>query len=323
MNEGLLTQLLDREFLMNVLLTGRSGFIGRHLAASIKNFTNYNVTGVVRRPIKETDSNVVLIPRFENLEFWSKLLRNHSVLIHCAGVAHKINKKNTGIDSELILINKVGTLTLAKMAAESGVKRFIFISSIGVNGNFNEIPFSSHDAPNPQDDYALSKWEAEKGLWQIHKETGMEIVIIRPPLVYGPGAPGNFGKLVRWVKSGIPLPLGGINNRRSFVAIDNLIDLIISCINHPLAANQVFLVSDKSDLSTTKLLECIARAAKKRLLLIPINQNLLLATAKIMGKQAVVEKLIGSLCVDITETSKLLGWKPIISVEEGLRRCFK
>jgi nucleoside-diphosphate-sugar epimerase len=202
------------------------------------------------------------------------------------------------------------------------VKRFLFISSIGVNGNINTRPFTEDDEPNPAEPYALSKWEAEQGLWEIQRETGMEVVIIRPPLVYGPNAPGNFGSLMRWVEKGLPLPLGAIDNQRSLVALDNLVDLIITCIDHPAAANQVFLAGDGEDLSTTELLRGVARAMGKSAHLIPVPPSLLMLGATLLGKKAVAQRLLGSLQVDISKARRLLGWQPPVSVEEGLRRCF-
>tara|TARA_Y100000758_G_scaffold276990_1_gene222126 strand:- start:2396 stop:3109 length:714 start_codon:yes stop_codon:yes gene_type:complete len=220
-------------------------------------------------------------------------------------------------------VNVDGTLNLARQAAAAGVKRFVFISSIGVNGNVNTHPFTADDLPNPAEHYALSKWEAEQGLWQMQQETGMEVVIIRPPLVYGPGAPGNFGSLVRWVERGVPLPLGAVHNSRALVGIDNLVDLIVRCIDHPSAANQVFLAGDGEDLSTTGLLRGVAKAMGKRGILLPVPAGLLLFGATLLGRKAMAQRLLGSLQVDISKTCELLDWQPPYTVEEGLRRCFE
>jgi len=222
---------------------------------------------------------------------------------------------------EYRLVNVDSTLNLANQAAEAGVKRFIFISSIGVNGVINTQPFTEDDTPNPVDFYAQSKWEAEQGLWEVQRETGMELVIIRPPLVYGPNAPGNFGSLMRWVNKSIPMPLGAIHNKRSLVAVDNLVDLIITCIDSPAAANQVFLAGDGEDLSTTELLRGVAKAAGVSSRLIPVPATVLMFVASILGKKAVAQRLLGSLQVDISKARDLLGWTPPLSVEEGLRRC--
>jgi len=214
------------------------------------------------------------------------------------------------------------TLNLAQQAAIAGVKRFVFISSIGVNGNINVRPFSALDVPHPVEPYAQSKWEAEQGLWRIQQETGMELVVIRPPLVYGPGAPGNFGSLVRWVGKGIPLPLGAIHNRRSLVGIDNLVDLIVRCIDHPAAANQVFLAGDGRDLSTTELLRIVGDAMGRPARLIPLPAGVLKLSAALLGRKAMAQRLLGSLQVDISQTCETLDWQPPFTVEEGLRRCF-
>lgn len=220
-------------------------------------------------------------------------------------------------------VNVSGTLKLAQQAARAGVRRFIFISSIGVNGNVSKRPFSADEHPHPAEAYAQSKWQAEQALWEIQKQTGMEVVIIRPPLVYGPDAPGNFGILVRWVEKGVPLPLGAIHNKRSLVGIDNLVDLIIRCLDHPAAANQVFLAGDGEDLSTTELLRGVGKAMGKPARLIPVPAGLLQLGATVLGNKAMAQRLLGSLQVDISKTCELLDWKPPYTVEEGLRRCFE
>jgi nucleoside-diphosphate-sugar epimerase len=219
-------------------------------------------------------------------------------------------------------VNVEGTLNLARQAAQAGVRRFIFVSSIGVNGSVSRKPFTELDKPNPSDFYAQSKWEAEQGLWSVHQETGLEIVIVRPPLVYGPSAPGNFGTLVKWVQRGIPLPLGAIDNDRTFVALDNLVDLIITCIEHPAAANQVFLAGDGQALSTTQLLRGVGSAMGKPARLVPVPAGILMFGARLLGKKDVAQRLLGSLPVDISKARNVLGWEPLLSVEEGLRRCF-
>jgi len=203
------------------------------------------------------------------------------------------------------------------------VKRFVFISSIGVNGNISTRPFRVGDQPNPAEPYAQSKWEAEQGLMKLAAETSMEVVIIRPPLVYGPDAPGNFGSLVRWIEKGVPLPLGAIHNKRSLVGIDNLVDLIIHCLDHPAAANQVFLAGDGEDISTPELLRGVGRAMGKPARLIPVPAGLLQFGATLLGRKAMAQRLLGSLQVDISKTRELLDWKPPYTVEEGLRRCFE
>lgn len=301
-----------------IMVTGASGFIGSKLLRKIS--TSYErVVGILRdshesklapigielRNISAVDSNTD----------WSQVLDGVSCVVHCAAVAH-------GKSGDVREVNVAGALNLACQAAEAGVYRFVFLSSIGVNGNINTRPFTEGDVPNPVGPYAQSKWEAEQGLWKIQRETGMEIVIIRPPLVYGPKAPGNFGSLVNWINKGIPLPLGAIHNQRTLVALDNLVDLIITCIDHPAAANQVFLAGDDEDISTTELLRGVARAMGTTPRLIPVSTGLLMAGATMLGKRAVAQRLLGSLQVDIAKAQERLGWRPPLSVEEGLKQCF-
>lgn len=254
---------------------------------------------------------------------WSSALAGQQVVVHAAARAHIMKDEVADPLAEYRRVNVEGTLNLARQAVGAGVRRFIFISSIGVNGNFNTRPFCADDPPSPAEPYAQSKGEAEQGLMQLVAETGIEVVIIRPPLVYGSGAPGNFGSLVRWIEKGFPLPLGAIHNKRSLVGIDNLVDLIIRCIDHPAAANQVFLAGDGEDLSTTELLRGVGRAMGKPARLIPVPAGMLQFGATLLGKRAMAQRLLGSLQVDISKTCELLDWKPPYTVEEGLRRCFE
>jgi nucleoside-diphosphate-sugar epimerase len=219
-------------------------------------------------------------------------------------------------------VNVEGTLNLALQAASANVKRFIFISTIKVNGE-STAPgkfFTADEQPDPIDPYGISKWETEVGLRQLVEESGMEFVIIRPPLVYGPGVKANFQSIMRWVSRGVPLPLGSINNKRSLVGLDNLVDLIITCIENPGAANQTFIAGDGEDLSTTELLQRMGNALGKPARLIPFPAGLLTLLASLLGKKDVVQRLCGSLQVDISKAQELLGWDPPVSVEEGLRR---
>ena len=221
-------------------------------------------------------------------------------------------------------VNVDGTLNLGRQAAAAGVRRFVFVSSIKVNGE--DTPsgrrFSNGDAPTPQDPYGISKMEAEQGLRQIAADTGMEVVIVRPPLVYGPGVKANFAALMRAVQRGIPLPLTSVtHNRRSFVALDNLVDLLITCIDHPAAANQTFLVSDGEDLSTADLLRRLGSAMEKPARLFPVPPSLLQLGANLLGKGDMAQRLLGNLQVDISHTRQTLGWTPPVSVDEGLRRA--
>lgn len=308
---------------MNILLTGATGFLGSRLATVLHSKSDVKLTAAVRRRIELSASHIVEVRSLDGYTDWSTALAGQKVVIHTAARAHNIKTVVADPLTEYWRVNVDGTLNLARQAAVVGVQRFVFISSIGVNGNINIRPISEDDALNPAVLHAQSKLEAEQGLLKIQRETGMELVIIRPPLVYGPDAPGNFGNLVRWVQKGVPLPLGAIYNQRSLVALDNLVDLIITCIDHPAAANQVFMAGDGQDLSTTELLRGVARAMGKPSRLIPVPSSLLMLGARLLGKKAVAQRLFGSLQVDITKARELLGWEPPITVEEGLRRCFE
>jgi nucleoside-diphosphate-sugar epimerase len=244
------------------------------------------------------------------------------VVVHAAARVHVMNEIASDALAEFRKVNVEGTLRLAKRAAESGVKRFIFISSIKVNGESTlpGKPFKADDTPAPVDPYGISKHEAEQALRQLARETGMEVVIIRPPLVYGPGVKANFLSMLRWLNKGIPLPLGAIRNQRSLVAIGNLVDLIITCIDHPAAANQTFLVSDGQDLSTTQLLRRLGNALGKKARLLPLPEWLLVAAAAVLRKQSVAQRICGSLQVDISKNRELLGWMPPINMDEAMRQ---
>jgi nucleoside-diphosphate-sugar epimerase len=222
-------------------------------------------------------------------------------------------------------VNVEGTLNLARQAAAAGVNRFVFISSVKVNGESTQPgrAFTDTDSPNPQYAYGQSKHEAEQGLRQLSIDTGMEVVIIRPPLVYGPDVKANFAALIRAVKRGWPLPLGAVHNQRSLVALDNLVDFIVTCITHPQAANQTFLVSDGQDLSTNELVRGMAQAAGVPARLLPVPLWALQAGAALLGKADEVQRLCGNLQVDISKARSLLGWMPPVHWEEGLRRAMK
>jgi len=254
---------------------------------------------------------------------WGDAVRGAEVVIHTAARVHVMKDGAQDPLSEFRRMNVEGSLNLALQAAEAGVRRFVFVSSIKVNGERALVnqPFTAENIPAPIDPYGVSKHETEQGLHRLATETGMEVVVIRPPLVYGPGVKANFRALMRAVAGGIPLPLGAIDNRRSMVALDNLVDLIITCIKHPAAANETFLVSDGEDLSTPDFVRRLARAMGRPARVIPVPESLLMAGAKLLGKQEAVRRLCGSLQVDISKTRELLGWTPPISVDEGLRRA--
>lgn len=309
---------------MNILLTGANGFLGMRIFKSLQKNTNFKVKATIRQPIRSNVNNVFELLDLTKNTNWSKILFSQNVIIHTAARVHVMKDNVSNPLEEYRRVNVQGTLNLARQSVLAGVKRFIFISSVKVNGEetFLGKPFTEEDKPSPRDPYSLSKWEAEQGLRQIEKETGLEVVIIRPPLVYGPFVKGNFANMIKFVVSGVPLPFGKIFNKRSLIAIDNLVDLIITCIDHPNAANQLFLVSDGKDLSTTELLKAIGKAKGISSKLIPIPVSILLIGFCLIGKKFLAQKLLCSLQVDISKAYKLLGWTPLVSIEEGLKRCF-
>lgn len=259
---------------------------------------------------------------------WTEALSNVEQVVHLAARVHVMNDKSADPLAEFRRVNVEATAALARQAAGAEVRRFVFLSSIKVNGEFTEAgqPFTADDAPAPEDPYGVSKHEAEKLLRQIAAETGMEVVIIRPPLVYGPGVKANFESMMRWLARGVPLPLAAVTqNRRSLVALDNLVDLIVTCLQHPAAANQTFLVSDGEDLSTAELLKRLSAAMGQPARLFYLPLALLKLGASVSNKPDIYQRLCGSLQLDIAKTRHLLDWRPPVSVDEGLRRaaeCF-
>ena len=314
---------------MHLLVTGATGFVGRALIESLKGHHGFSVRGVVRRLVEDSPvgAESVQVADLSPETDWKVALSGMDVVIHTAARVHVMSENMADPLVEFRRVNVEGSLNLARQAAYAGARRFIFISSIKVNGEGTLLgkPYTADDVSTPVDPYGISKYEAEGGLRKIAQQTGMEVVIIRPPLVYGPGVKANFLNMMRWLHKGVPLPFGAIHNRRSLVALDNLIDLIITCIEHPAAANQTFLVSDGEDLSTTELLRRMAAALNVPARLLPVPQKLLEAGFKVVGKGDLAQRLCGFLQVDITKACTMLGWKPLIPVDEGLRRtaeCF-
>lgn len=305
---------------LRIVVTGGTGYIGNRLLQYLAEHPVLLISLCRRLTSLAYSENVtqVLMTDLAALPHDADFLRGSDVAIHLAAKAHVTGESL----SEFQRINTEATLNFAKLCANSGIKRFIFLSSIGVNGISSNTAFRVTDHPLPVEDYAVSKLEAEIGLRQIAADTGMEVVIIRPPLVYGPNAPGNFGKLAKLAQKNLPLPLGAIKNQRSLVALDNLVDLIVTCIDHPKASNQTFLVSDDQDVSTTELLQMMTHAAGKKPRLLPVPMSWLQLAGKLTGKSAVIDRLCGSLQVDISHTKQTLGWTPPISVKEGIARCF-
>lgn len=305
-----------------VLLTGATGFVGSALLQHFATGGVHEVVAAVRgsgADLPGTSASVEVGELTADTD-WQAALSNVDVVVHCAARVHVISGRSIDPLSDFRQVNVEGTLNLARQAAKAGVKRFIFVSSVKVNGESTALgqPFTANDWPAPVDPYGISKREAEDDLRDIAIESDMAVVIIRPPLVYGPGVQANFLSMMRWLYNGIPLPLGAISNKRSLVARPNLVDLIGVCVEHPAAANETFLVSDGEDLSTTDLLRRMGTALGKPARLIPVPMAALKMGAKLIHKPALSQRLCGSLQVDISTTCDLLDWQPPVSVNHGL-----
>lgn len=309
---------------MTTLVTGASGFIGSALCQTMRD-RGMPVRAATRSPFKSGDAiDRIQVGDLSAKADWNAALKNAHSIIHLSARVHVMNDRSTNPLAEFHRINVDGTANLARQAASAGVSRFVFLSSIKVNGESTCTgkPFRFDDVPEPKDPYGRSKLEAEQVLTQIAAQTGMEVVIIRPPLVYGPGVKANFEAMMRWLEKGWPLPLGAATkNRRSLIALDNLVDLILTCVTHPAAANNTFLASDGEDLSTADLLRRIGLALGRPAHLVPVPTKLLNWGASVIGKQSIYQRLCGSLQVDITNTQHLLDWTPPLTVDEGLRRA--
>lgn len=313
-----------------ILVTGATGFVG---SALVRRLSVDGTLGPIKVAIRRADNADInqptsvhsiqvgdLIPTAD----WTAAFQGVEKVVHLAARVHIMNDTNTDPLAEFRRVNVEGTANLARQAAAAGVRRFVFLSSVKVNGEFTKpnSPFNAADTPAPVDSYGVSKYEAEQALLGIAADTGMEVVIIRPPLVYGPGVKANFETMMRCLDRGIPLPLAGVTeNRRSLVALDNLVDLIVTCLTHPAASNQTFLVSDDEDLSTAALLRRMGQAqgSPARLFYAPLFAIEL--GAAMLGKRSIYQRLCGSLQVDIRKARELLGWSPPVTVDEGLRRA--
>lgn len=307
---------------LKVLLTGAAGFVGcatgAHLVAS-----GHVLTAAVRTlpqtPLPYHAAQITAIGGLESFADWPALLTGVDVVVHLAARVHVMRDAAADPLAQYRAVNVDGTLNLARQAAAAGVKRFVFVSSIKVNGEERAVAYFEADTPQPKDDYARSKWEAEQGLRQIAGETGLEVVILRPPLVYGPGVGANFLALLRAVARGVPLPLGAINNQRSLIYVGNLVDAIRCCLEHPAAAGRTFLVSDGENVSTSDLIRRMAAALGRPARLVALPVPLLRAAATLAGKSALVTRLLDSLSVDDTSIRRDLGWSPPFTLDEGLR----
>jgi nucleoside-diphosphate-sugar epimerase len=304
---------------MNILVTGANGFVGTALCDRLLQSTSHTLFAAQRHSPPNFLPGLKPLP-IRDLADLTPHLPHIDVIVHLAARVHQVHDTAPDPLAAFRAVNTAATAYLAQAAAQAGVKRFIYLSSIKVNGEHTQPgqPFTAQDPLHPQDPYGISKAEAEMELHQIAHSTDMEVVIIRPPLIYGPGVKANFQTLMTWVDRGLPLPLGAIPNRRSLVALPNLVDLILTCLTHPSAANQNFFVSDNHDLSTTDLLKIVARALGKPSRLIPIPSVWIETLATLIGKPAIAQRLCSSLQVDIQATQDQLGWTPPVSVAEAM-----
>jgi len=311
---------------LKILITGATGFVGQALTTALLQKEKIIVASVRQK-------SAALSPKITQITTgnlspsseWCDALNGVDIVIHLTARVHIMDDASADPLTEFRKVNTASTLNLARQAAGAGVKRFVFLSSIKVNGEMTDLrhPFTPDDDYIPTDPYGLSKYEAEQGLLTIAKETGMEVVIIRPPLVYGPGVKANFSLMMKWMNKGMPLPFGAIHNKRSLVALDNLVSFIIHCADYkktPQAANQTFLISDGEDVSTTELLQKVAKAFGKKSLLLPVPVSLMTLAAKLLGKGDVANRLFVSLQVDSAKARELLGWKPVITMDEQLKK---
>jgi len=304
-----------------VLVTGASGFVGRALVNELVE-KDHSVVAVSRKKLSLTKRiEQVQIRDVSEWQNWSDLLTGVDVIVHAAARVHLMDDDSNAL-AEYRRVNRDATIQLAKQAAQAGVRRFIFLSSIKVNGE-STLPdksFSESDACMPIDPYGQSKWEAELGLMHMSQETGMEVVIIRPPLIYGPGVKGNFANMMHWVSQGIPLPFARVKNQRSLLALDNLVSFIISCLDHPNAANETFLLSDGEDLALPEIIQKIAHCEGRKARLIPVPVCWMKLVARMLGKSDIANRLFGSLQVNSRKAQELLNWAPVVSIDEQLKK---
>ena len=304
------------------LVTGGSGFLGRALIDRLARLPDRSVVAPLRTQSVTLANGVrsLLLGDLNGTNDWQTALNGVDVVVHAAARVHVMKEVSRDPLAAFREVNVEATLNLARQAAACGVKRFIFISSIKVNGEGTEpgAVYHADDLPAPVDPYGITKLEAEQGLMALARATAMEVVIIRPVLVYGPGVKANFLSMMQWLYRGVPLPFGAVHNQRSLVALDNLVDLIVTCSEHPAAANQVFLASDGEDVSTTELLRKLASSLGKPARLLPVPAGLMSGAATILGQRALADRILGSLQVDISKNQQLLGWTPPVTLEQAL-----
>lgn len=308
---------------MNILVTGITGFVGQSLVPNLI-AKGHSVTAISRDANLSLFGCKIIHCDLNNLVDFGGVISGNDVVIHLAGRAHVLNETSQDPYAAYAEINVKATKNLAVLASKSGVKRFIFLSSIKVNGEeTTALSFNENNPPNPHDDYAKTKLEAEHELMQIAEKTEMQVVIIRPPLIYGKGVKANFKNLIKLCQSKLPLPFGAIHNKRSMVYIENLIDFIALCITHPKAANETFLISDDEDVSTTTLIKTIRKTLGLPSLLLPIPQSWIVVMLDIIGKKSLAIRLCGNLQVDITKAKTLVGWKPVCGFNEGINKMLQ
>lgn len=305
-----------------VMVTGASGFVGQAFCSECAK-RGHAVVAASRTAFAFSEPvRPVVVGDIADRTDWREALQGIDVVVHLAARVHVMRDTAGDPLAEFRKVNVEGTRNLARQAAEAGVRRFIFLSSVKVNGEATSPgrAFTPDDDPAPEDAYGVSKLEAEQALLDLCSRTGMEFVIIRPPLVYGPGVRGNFQAMLRGIRRGIPLPLGAIDNRRSLIALDNLTDLMATCLAHPAAANQVFMAADGEDVSTTMLLRKVAAAYELPARLVPVPAGWLRIGAALLGRRAAADRLLGSLVVDASKARAMLGWTPVVSMDEQLKK---
>ena len=306
--------------MLNIAITGASGLVGKSLCHELV-LRRFNVSAFTRGSQNLLDkTHYHAIDDIKNKINWIAMLDNVDVIVHLAARVHVMQDTSKNPLQEFLAVNLHGTVNLAQAAAKAGVKRFVFVSSVKVNGEFTEIqPFSENDMPQPQDAYAISKWEAEKALRHIEKETGMEVVIVRPPLVYGAGVKANFASLLKVVNKKLPLPLASVQAKRSLIYVGNLVDALIVCASNPKAAGQTYLVSDGYAVSMPQLIKKMAFALNKRSYILPFPVSMMRLLAKAVGKVSSVDRLTQSLVIDSSKIRQELDWMPPFTMDQGLK----
>ncbi len=307
---------------MRILITGATGFVGSFLCKLLLAEGN-----IVRGTLLKSEAPMLLAENTESSVIdplgpdtaWDDALTGVDAVIHLAARVHIMSDPSTDPLAEFRRVNVSGTMQLARESVKCGVKRFVFVSSIKVNGEETTMPYTTNSSAIPVDAYGISKWEAEQELRKIEDETGLEVVVIRPTLVYGPGVKANFLNMMKIISRGIPLPLSSINNKRSLIYVGNLVDALAICATHPNAAGKTYLVSDGEDVSTPELIQRTAKALDVPARLFPVPVSLMKLLGKLTGKSGAVNRLTGSLTVDSSKIRQDLGWKPPYTMEEGLR----